>query len=375
MATQFNRSSQTLIDDLEHLATEKSSKKRLKVLRRITDLYLATDHQKSAAVRYMFNEVVVYLLEHIDSHDLAKAAEDYSTLAHIPSTLAHRLATNADHNVARPIVENYRALSDETLLTVANSGSQDHLRSVACRPTIAPSISDIVAARGDQATVRKIAANNGAMFSSAGMRTMARKSETDTVLQALLVERPDLSLEAVGILLPVVSQELARRLHVRVSELDPITVGSHIAKWMQKRRGAMSRAAACIRAIRDGHLRIDDVVMEMIRSKQLLSAATVLAASIEIDPDYAFGLLTDAKTQTILLLLRSVNLAWPTVEAFFQLRAAKLAGKRNHEPPSRADYESIDLATAQRVARFLKVRLAVMSQAEADAAKAAAVQA
>jgi uncharacterized protein (DUF2336 family) len=372
MATHFNRSPQTLIDDLEHLATEKSSQKRLKLLRRVTDLYLATDHQKSAAVRYMFNEVVVYLLEHIDNSDLAKAAEDLATLPHIPSTLAHQLATNADHNIARPIVENYRALSDETLLTVANTGSQDHLRSIASRPTIAPSISDIVAERGDPETLRKIAANNGALFSSAGMRTMARKSETDVLLQALLVDRPDLSLEAVGILLPVVSRELAHRLHVRVAELDPITVGSHIAKWMQRRKSAMSRTTACISAIRAGDLRIDDVVMEMIRSKQLFSAATVLAASLEIDPDYAFGLLTDAKTQTILLLLRCINLTWPTVEAFFQLRAAKLAGKRNQEPPLRTDYESIDRATAQRVARFLKVRLAVTSQVDAELANAAA---
>jgi hypothetical protein len=115
--------------------------------------------------------------------------------------------------------------------------------------------------------------------------------------------------------------------------------------------------------------------MEMIRSKQLLSAATVLAASIEIDPDYAFGLLTDAKPQTILLLLRSLDLAWPTVEAFFKLKATKVTGKRNHELPLRADYESIDLATAQRVARFLKVRLAVTSQTGEDGAKAAAAQA
>ena len=103
----------------------------------------------------------------------------------------------------------------------------------------------------------------------------------------------------------------------------------------------------------------------MIRAKRLLDAATVLAEMNDLKGDYAFDLLSRGSVDTVLLLLRSMELPWPVVDGFVKLRRAKMTPEWHELPTERADYESIDLATAQRVVRFMKVQRTAMAQAAA----------
>ena len=92
--------------------------------------------------------------------------------------------------------------------------------------------------------------------------------------------------------------------------------------------------------------------------KRLLDAATVIAALLGLERFYAFNLMTEGKIHSALLLLRAVGLSWKVVDAFIKLRVAK-AGLYDYEtPPTFADYDKIDSASAQRVIRFMKVRRA-----------------
>ena len=353
-----------LAEDLVSLAGEHSSDKRLKLLRRLTDVYLKSDEQAVPAARYLFDELVGRILSGINTDDRAKASVHFSEMAMIPESLAHRLATDDDIQVAAPMVRNYAALSENTLVAVATKGSQEHLQSIVSRAVVSPAVSDIVVERGDQKTVRKLAAHQGAQFSSWGMRKLAHKSETDTELQCLLVDRADLSLEAIGILLPRVSEELAARMRHRSIALDPAVIDSKVTGWMKERSQNIARTDAYIRGIREGHLRIEDVVKETLRSKQLLCVVTVFAAVLNLDPLHAFALFAKGTPETTLLLLRSIELPWPLVEGFLALKKEKMEGHAD-EPVDPYVYESIDAAAAQRVVRFMKVRRVASASAVA----------
>jgi len=345
-----------LAEDLVELAAEHSSEKRLKLLRRITDVYLESEEQSVPAAQYLFDELVERILGEISAEGRAAASVQFSAMTKIPESLAHRLATDHDIKVAAPMVENYQGLSEKTLLAVARSGSQEHLRSIVSRSAVSPSVSDIVVERGDEKTVRKLAGNQGAQFSSVGMRTLACKSDKDTELQCLLVDRADLSLEAIGILLPKVSQELAARLHNRPIAIDDAAIASHVAGWMQDRSKNIARTEAYINGIREGHLRLEDVVKETLRAKQLSSVVMVFAAVLGLDAGYAFSLFAKGPAQTTLLLLRSIELPWPLTEGFLKLKKQRIGDEQPNEPVKQTDYEAIDVAAAQRVVRFVKVR-------------------
>ena len=336
----------------------------MELLRRITDAYLQVDAPVRAAAQYLFDELVVKLTEAISIGDLAQVSRYFSTCDQLPAALTHRFATDGDIAVAGPMLEHYAALPEPTLITVATDGSQDHLRSIASRAEVTRSVTDVVLQRGDQGTVRKLAANQGAQFSAAGMRTLARRSEWDDVLQSLLVERPDLSFEAIGMLLPIVTPTLAERLHGHSIEIDTVAVGLHLAAWMRERTENAARTDALIEAIRDGHLDLGDVVTDEIRRKHLFESVAILAAMIGMEAHYGFELLVGGGTEQALLLLRSIDLPWPAVKGFLDLKREKTAGTA--EPARFEDYNAIDMAAAQRVVRFLNLRRRVGASSAAE---------
>jgi hypothetical protein len=220
--------------------------------------------------------------------------------------------------------------------------------------------------------VRTLASNRGAQFSTSGMRKLIAKSAHDADLQSLIVERADLTLEAAGILLPMISQELAARLRGRAAEIDQTAISLHFQEWMKKRTQDIARTEAYIEGIRAGHLTLENVAVETIKARRLLDVTTVLAAMNDLDRDYAFDLLSRGTTESVLLLMRAMELPWPVVEGFLKLRRTKMTPQRIERPAEPTDYESIDLPTAQRVVRFMKVRRTATTQAAQAAAQPAA---
>jgi uncharacterized protein DUF2336 len=363
MTPHGQSSSPRFARDLISLASEKSSAKRVELLRRITDAYLEIDAPVTAAAEYLFEELIVELIEAINLDDRASVSSYFSQCEQLPAVLTHRLATDDNIAVAAPMLQNYAALPEPTLIAVATNGSQEHLRSIASRPSIARTVTDVVLQRGDHGTVRKLAANHGAQFSSAGMRTLARKSERDDLLQSLLVERHDLSFEAIGLLLPIVTPELAERLHRRGVEIDTVIVGSHLAEWMRQHAENIARTDTLIESIRAGDLDLGDVITDEMGRKHLFESVVILAAMIGMEPSYGFELLVGGSAEKVLLLLRAIDLPWPAVKGFLELKCEKTGSEA--EPVRFEDYNAIDVAAAQRVVRFLNLRRRVAASGAA----------
>lgn len=340
--------------DLISLASERSSDKRVELLRRLTDSYLHVEVPVHAAAEYLFEKLVVELVDVISASDRVRVSGYFATRDQLPAVLTHRLATDEDIAVAAPILEDYAALPEPTLIAVAASGSQEHLRSIAGRPVLTSPVTDVVLQRGDQGTVRKLTANQGAQFSSAGMRTLAKKSERDDVLQSLLVDRPDLTLEAIGLLLPIITPELTERLHNRNITIDAVVLGAHLATWMKQHINNIARTDALIEAIRAGHLDLGDVVTDEIGKKHFFGTIAILAAMIGMESDFGFELIVGGSTEQALLLLRSVDMPWPAVKGFLDLKREKTG--RGTASVCFDDYNAIDTAAAQRVIRFLNLR-------------------
>jgi hypothetical protein len=169
------------------IGARKSSQKRVELLRRITDAYLDHSNTNSQAEQFLFDEIVTKLVGKVDTPDKIQVSVSLSKMPEIPEALARTLATDTDIEVARPVVRDYRALSEKILIDVATRGSQDHLHAVASREIVTAPVTDVVVKRGDQRTTRALAGNKGAQVSQEGMKTLIGKAEKDIDLQALVV--------------------------------------------------------------------------------------------------------------------------------------------------------------------------------------------
>ena len=353
--------------DLMELVSEKSPEKRLELLRCLTDAYLEQSDQRPSAEVCLLDEIVKDLLSKINRTDKIEASVKLSKLPALPEVLARALATDSDFEVARPIVRDYGGLLEEILVDVARSSSQECLYAIAGRPVVTPPVTDVVAERGDQNAVRTLAANKGAQFSSEGMQTLINKAESDSELQVLIAGRTDLSIEAVGKLLPMISEELAARLGSKTIGFNGSVMRQHFTDWMRDRNKNVAVVDGYIDGIRKGDLKLNDIVIELIRNKRLLDTATVLSSMIYLDRNYTFNVLTKGNAQSTMLLLKSMQLSWPVVDSFLKLRRAKIGTDIMEDPVERHEYEAIDLVTAQRIVRFMKVRRAAMARSGRNA--------
>ena len=356
--TASNPSLSTLATDLIQLALEKSSEKRIELLRSITDAYLATPDDHSPAEQYLLNDIVDQLMSKIKGPDRAAASETLSHLPNLPGTLTRNLATDEDIQIARPILQNHRGVTEATLIEVAETASQDHLQAIASRQVITIPVTDVIVGRGNNEVVRTLAANHGAQFSSQGMQTLIERSEADTGLQALLVDRNDITLEAVGKLLPIISGKLAARLRCKETDFDYSKLSAQVASVVKDRNKSQGRIDSYIDSLKKGDLKLNSVAMEMVSTKRLLDVTTVFAALVDLDRYHAFNILTQGKKDMVLMLLKALDLPWPIVEKFLWLRQEKFPSNDLETPATATDYEMMTVQASQRVVRFMKVRRA-----------------
>jgi len=346
----------TLAGDLASLAAERTPDKRVELLRRIAKAYAAHAEPGLTPEVYLFNEVVSKLVDKIAGPDRAAAADTLAAMPRLPEPLVHRLASDPDIDVARPVIRDYKAMPEAVLLDVARNASQDHLRVIAARDEVTPPVTEVVVKRGDRSVMRILAGNSGARFSDAGMRGLIARAKHDLDLQALLVDRNDLSLAAVERLLPIVTEALARRLCGKVGVVSEDAVMPHLAAWLDDRTRNAERTRAFIAGLRNGDLQTGDVFRELFAQGRLYDAAVVLASHLEIACDYTFGVLAGSSLHSAMLLMRAAALPWTVVEAFLKLRHDKAELFDCGSAPKRADYLALDGAAAQRVLRFAKVR-------------------
>ncbi len=75
-------------------------------------------------------------------------------------------------------------LDDPTLVDIARGKGQEHLAAISERPTLSPSVTDVIVRRGDREVVRSVAANAGAQFSDDGYSGLIKRATDDGVLGA-----------------------------------------------------------------------------------------------------------------------------------------------------------------------------------------------
>jgi len=132
---------------------------------------------------------------------------------------------------------------------------------------------------------------------------------------------------------------------------------------LRTRKENIFQIGVVIEEIRKGNARLDEATHQIADSGRLLDVATLLGTFARLERDHVFKLLYKGQMQTILVLCRSLELSWSTLDAILALRAVKNGETYFSDPRTRAEYDSTDVTTAQRAIRFLRVRQVAQAQA------------
>lgn len=189
--------------------------------------------------RASFDRILVAITPSASVDTRLFLSDRLSTAAEPPHEILLILAHDVVE-VARPVLENSTALSEEELVEVARSRGHGHMEVIAERRELSIRVSDVLVLRGDDAVRRIVAGNDGARLSDKSFSRLSLQAGGDRVLALRLIRREDLPDLVVRVLVEQGWQEARAELDRRESQKTDL--------------GRVTAVAPSIRATEDGWL-------------------------------------------------------------------------------------------------------------------------
>ena len=161
------------VEQLERLIGDDCGR-RASALRTITTLFLEQSSLSDEQLD-LFDEVICRLAR--DSEPEARV-ELSAHLADAQPPLRQalrQLAFDDDVAVAGPVIARCEALDDDDLIAIGQERGQSFLLAMSQRAAVSERVADVIAKRGDEAVVRKLAGNAGARLSPQAFGLLLRR--------------------------------------------------------------------------------------------------------------------------------------------------------------------------------------------------------
>jgi len=357
-----NADSSSLFDDLDAALQSGSSEKRVAMLRQVTDLFLSEADRLNERQVGVFDNVLVQLIERIESRTLAEISGRLASVANAPIDLTLNLARHSAIGVAGPILTKSSRLTTAELVEIARTKSQDHLLAISERAQIETAVTDVLLHRGNQVVVHSVAGNSGAKFSENGFAALVSVAGSDDRLAEKAGSRLDLPLDLFRQLLLRATEAVRSRLLSRTppefqDEMRRALRAATEAVDQESGKPRDFQAAKAFVELLRGKGELDEgALFEFARARKYEETAVALsllsAASLEIIKP----LMKSSRDDGLLIPCKVADCKWETVSAIL---ATKLppgsAAKAGHDK-LKMDFEKLSKSNAQRLLRFWQVR-------------------
>lgn len=351
------------LHDLIEMAKEPSSERRRELLRGVTDLFFSSDDMRGGEEMELFDDVLSQLAGEMEEAVRGELAQRMSSAASPPRGLLRDLARDVSIDVARPVLENSRALTDDDLLSVARTRGQDHLRAISQRPTVSEAVSEAIVERGDDATLGVLLANEGAAMSREVQEMVVDRAVENPALHEAVVTRKALPVDLLNEMYFVVEARLRGEILARNELVDPAELDAALAagrKQLAARDGALpsdySDAEKQIRVLRLRGAITPQVLAGFLRARETTKFLVALSELADIDFHTARRILERRELDALSIVCKAAGF-----ERSLYLTFAVLILDRDANAMGRAReygelYENLPREAAQRTIRFWRMR-------------------
>jgi uncharacterized protein (DUF2336 family) len=353
-------SAPTLIDELESSLRHGSGAQRAEILQRVTQLFLHNANAFGEEHVEVFDEVIGRLVEHIEQQALVRLSSQLAPVVNAPRNIVHRLASSDDIDVSQPILVQSPLLSDDFLIEIAQSKSQDHLAAIAGRTHVAERVTDVLVERGNSAVTLKVTGNAGARFSRKAFIQVANRAHENGALAEKMVHRPDIPPDVFRHLLErateVVRQRLlkhaAPEMRTRINQTLS-AIASQVVKDEPHPKAGGGRNSAVTLSHQDGP-RLKSQLGEFARAGKRPQTIETLSALSELPIEAVKSLLRAEAEDGVLILCKAVGLGWSDAKHVLAVMSATSGEDATRAKAAFDKFYNLSDDTAQRVIRFVK---------------------
>ena len=358
----------SLITELERAIHSGSHERSEETLRRVTDLFLAGADRFSEDQVLLFEDVLGFLIQRIETRARAELSTRLALVDNAPIRVVQRLAQDDGIAVAEPVLTRSARLTGDDLIQIARTKSQGHLLAISGRRQLDEALTDILLNRGNRDVIHKLAQNSGARFSEAGYITLVVKAETDESL----AETVGLRLDVPSHLFEQLLLQATKTVQSRLLSLAPPETQREIRRVL----ACVSKEIGwAVSAPRD-FTRAREVVLEKQRRGALHEMALVefakqhkydeLVAALSLlcsaPLDVIDSLMGSPRNDGLLIPCRVASLSWPAVDTILHNRFVHHPLTNRDRENLSADYSRLSQAAAQRVLEFWQARAADSQQ-------------
>ena len=358
-------SAQICLQDLEALSVERDAGKRHELLRRVTDLFFITEQQQSDSDRQVFGGVMERVAFELEIEARAELSRRLSSTGFAPYNIVRRLAED-DIEVARPVLERSKVLGDADLVDIAYSKGQGHLMAMTRRESLSSAVTDVIVQRGDDDVLVSVAANPGADFSAKSFDRMAARATDISALREKLVERSDVPSEIVEQIKQNVAEKLKREFSSQHADISSLEI-EHVVELQSgkvdfstigqdPRYGALK---VDVHDLQKKGLLTQEKIREFAENAMKAELVHSIAIKAAIDPDIAYHTLYEAEVPALAVLCRANHFNRETFGTILQERVRSTGLSADLVVSAMKRYDALNDETAQRIFRFLKIRLSV----------------
>jgi uncharacterized protein (DUF2336 family) len=360
MRSKSAKPSENLLEELQAALSHGTVARRVETLRRVTDLFVGSLVEYPDEHVRVFDDVFQCLVEQIEISARALLADRLAPVAAAPPKIIRTLALDEVIEVAGPVLSKSERLDEATLIEIAHTRGQAHLKAISLRRVLSEALTDVLVTRGDEDVVQSTVGNPGAQLSEGSLTDLVARAERDDDLATCIGLRPDLPRHHYLKLIAKASLNVRRKLEAAHPELAD-EVSSVVQEVAQRvRAAAMTRQTEMSRALvrslhEDGRLN-EFQVSTFAEQGKFDETNAGLAALAGVAVETAENMMIESRAEGVMILAKVAGMQWSSVRAIIAMREKLSGGAQTDMLTLRDTYEALRSSTAQQVLRFHRMQ-------------------
>jgi uncharacterized protein (DUF2336 family) len=361
----------SIVDEVEAAISAGSAEKHLETIKRVTDLFLSSADSFNGEQIDLFDEVLERLIRTIELRAiadvsariaLAEMSTQLASVSRAPPSVVRLLARHDEIAIAGPVLTESARLSNEDLIEIAATKSEQHLLAISGRWWLHEVVTDALLARHYPKVSRRLVSNPGARVSTAGFAIVLRQAEADPELAVDTGLRIDLPAELRHQLLRQATEAVRSRLLSRApphlfeeirNAIAAVAAGADREMSGVRNFGEAKRFIALLR--KNGELN-EAALLAFARQRKYAETVAALAELAKSSVEVVRPLMQSLRDDGVLVPCKAAGLNFETVSAILNSRFTSGSLGPHELAKAREQFAKITLDDARRLLRFWQVR-------------------
>ena len=287
-----------------------------------------------------YDEVLCQLAELVETEARVHVAKLLAPLDRAPGNVVVKLA-NDQIEVAQPLLEFSNVLSDDDLIDIVTTQSEDHRVAIAGRQQVAERVGDAIVEHGQTASVHRLVRNASAELGQQALERLVERATNDAEIAENLRGREDIDWKSLGGQINIVGDKVMETIAAIDPKVDPVTVGKVSAvvyNRMRNRAGFNSQdwkvAYNQVKALSDRKQLDERALIRFARFGYGHHTAAALTMLLRVGPEVFVKWLAMQDYVAITVALRALGIQPDLFEAM-------IASMPWRDLPSQADLQNV----------------------------------